>query len=185
MKKEINVIPIEWVKYEYDDKIIKSLNQPYDFGIYQIYGRHKAYGKDALLYIGEATDRTFSVRLKDGGRNDCDFNETTVEPLYLRIGRIVFDRSVNNLMKEQFTEFKSNWDDNIRMAERLLIATHPPALNKKIEFKLADFVKLKDHYLILNGGDYGDLLPEVSTIRNSYEFYGYFDTKENYLRNDE
>ena len=35
-----------------------------DYGLYQIYGRHLISGPDALLYIGEATQQTFSARLR-------------------------------------------------------------------------------------------------------------------------
>lgn len=44
-------------------------NHPYyegnDYGLYQIYGRHILYGSDALLYIGKATKRSFSVRFAE------------------------------------------------------------------------------------------------------------------------
>ncbi len=35
-----------------------------DYGLYQIYGKHILCGKDTLLYIGEATEQTFSTRFK-------------------------------------------------------------------------------------------------------------------------
>jgi hypothetical protein len=43
-----------------------------DYGLYQIYGRHVLGNCDALLYIGEATDQTFSVRFQqhDGWLKD-------------------------------------------------------------------------------------------------------------------
>lgn len=77
-----------------------------------------------------------------------------------------------------------NWNAMIDIAEKLLIRAHSPALNKQgttglfldDELKRGEKTnsskeKMVQHYLILNWGEYGSLLPEVSTLRNSYRFW--------------
>jgi hypothetical protein len=188
MKQEVNLITITWEVHEFDLEIIRTFNRPFDYGIYQIYGNHNAYGKDVLLYIGKAVDRTFAVRLQDGQRNNdggrvnYDFVESTIVPTHIRLGHISASKSPQDIEKHNLIEYKENWNNNINVAEKILIATHPPALNLQLGNRLKD-INFNEHYLILNGGNRGALLPEVSTIRNCYEYYDFFD--QHYLRNDE
>jgi hypothetical protein len=182
MKKEVNIIIISWELHEFNIEKIKTFNRTFDYGIYQIYGKHKAYGREALLYIGKAEDRTFATRLQDGGRIDSDFNYSTIEPTHIRLGYITIDNSDLANKKYNLEQYKlnENWAESIKVAEKLLIATHPPALNKVLGHKWQDF-NFDESYLILNGGDYGDLQPEVSTF--SVEFCDFFDNY--FLRTDD
>lgn len=172
MKTEVKIIIISWELIEYNLDTIKSLTRPIDYGIYQIYGRHNSYGKDVLLYIGKAESRNFATRLQDGGREVYDFKECTIEAKYIRLGYISMTDDPSDIEKYQLVEYEKEWEKNISIAERILIATHPPALNKQLAHRLAD-MKFEDDYIIINWGDYGDLLPEVSTLRNSYKFYDF------------
>jgi len=40
-----------------------------DYGVYQIYGPHIIYGKNVLLYIGQAAKETFSQRFREHRNN--------------------------------------------------------------------------------------------------------------------
>ncbi len=54
------IIHIDWENNFSVDKVIKDRSGKDDCGIYQIYWKHPIYGPDSLLYIGIATDRSFS-----------------------------------------------------------------------------------------------------------------------------
>ena len=160
----INIINLSWEKIIYSEAEIQKLSNPHDAGLYQIYGYHPAYGNDSLLYIGQAS--TFSERLK--GR--FEFSESCAIPDSIRIGRIC-----NAVEKENIF----NWDLNkreelISIAEKMLIKSHAPAFNKidntgLFSETLKEFDKID--YIILNWGEFGKLLPEISTFRYSYRFY--------------
>jgi len=168
--ERLEIITIYWDKVEF--KASDDYRQKWDCGLYQIYGSHYAYGQNSLLYIGKAAN-TFSERLLHNDRLWGDFLETTVSPDTIRLGRLV--KHNNDKNKETLQE--KNWNKYIDIAEHILISTHTPALNSQLTHKLSQLdVKYKDkgeNYLILNLGDRGSLLPEVSTFRNSYLFYGY------------
>ena len=58
------VINIHWEgPFSLSEAVSSLSNDKIDYGIYQIYGRHPVYGNEVLLYIGKASERTFSVRL--------------------------------------------------------------------------------------------------------------------------
>ncbi|MCO5239538.1 MAG: hypothetical protein M9904_05735 [Chitinophagaceae bacterium] len=169
--EELIIIPIVWEKIPFDTTT--ALGKKSDSGLYQIYGRHNAYGRDSLLYIGQAG--VFSQRLLYEERFFKDFLETTAEPDSVRIGRIV---KANSKKSETIPEENNPvWNDLINWAEKLLIATHTPAFNSQLDHKLYgildNWINDKKHIVVLNFGDRGCLLPEVSTFRNSYAFYEY------------
>jgi hypothetical protein len=179
MKETVNVIVVHWdEKIPYNKQNVLALNKPHDYGIYAIYGEHYAYGKEALLYIGMAQERKFCERMNDGDRVYYDFEESTIVPTYMRLGFICKpeDGKAINIMGME--DYENNWKSNIAIVEKILIATHTPALNRRLSNKLAD-QKFNEDYLIINKGDFGSLLPEVSTIRNSYKYY---DFQDNYLK---
>lgn len=178
-KITVEVIVIDWEKIDFNTAENQHWKES-DAGLYQVYGNHNSYGKDSLLYIG-LTQNTFSGRLLNDDRLLGSFLETTVEPKSIRLGRIVKRNKYKETKAPE--ETPENWRRYIEVAEEILIATHVPALNSKLGYKLSDLEKYnkedddKDkkhhHYLIINWGDRGCLLPEVSTIRNSYRFYDY------------
>lgn len=168
MKKEVEIIVIEWERVEF--KSNQGLNKQTDIGLYQVYGNHNSYGPNSLLYIGQAQS-TFDQRLLNDSRLWGDFLESTIEPEYIRVGRIVKSNSELGVK----TEEEDHLNDYINIAEHILIATHTPALNSQLDYRLGRLTdKYKDrNVLIVNLGDRGKILPEVSTIRNSYLLYEY------------
>lgn len=175
MKETVNVIIIHWEKIPFSRENILNLNKSHDHGIYSIYGDHYAYGKESLLYIGKAQDRTFAIRMTDGDRDYYDFEESTAQPKYIRLGFITKGYHQDENERYNVAEYEANWKNNIAIAEQILISTHSPAFNKDLRNRLSQ-VKYPEDYLIINKGDYGSLLPELSTIRNSYKYYNFIDT---------
>lgn len=172
--EQLIVIPIYWEIADF-----KSTNEhckEWDRGLYQVYGRHNAYGQDCLLYIGKTFDQTFSQRLLNDKRIYADFLETTISPEKVRLGRIAKNNKSEN---ERIDEENNNatWRSYINIAEHLLIASHVPALNSQLDYRLSSlsdkYIANKKHVLILNLGDRGDIAPEVSTFFYSYEYYDY------------
>lgn len=164
------IIPISWEKIEYEKVCTHGKNT--DAGLYQIYGRHHAYGPDSLLYIGQAGN--FSERINEK-RWFNDFLETTVEPDFVRLGRIA---KSNDKKAEVLAEEDGKlWSEFITLAEKLLISTHTPAFNSQLDYKLSgtlqNWTTNGRQIIVLNFGDRGSLLPEVSTFRNSYTYYTY------------
>ena len=106
-------------------------------GLYAIYGPHRLYGKDVLLYIGETSD--FRSRLKKhhaSWLHWCDSRDV----------RIAFAEHSGPDRKD---------------IEELLIAAHLPACNGSSLNALMRPDKFKDLH-VLNLGYALDLLPELS-----------------------
>lgn len=165
-KKHLNikVINILWEKIPFDFEIIKTKNSESDFGLYQVYGKHNVYGQNALLYIGQSNIQKFSNRLKDR----WEFIESSCIPKFICLGKIVKSKNASEPFEYEINE----WEKIINIAEKILIKTHTPAMNKQDVTGL--FNKEQDeNYLILNWGDYGKLLPEVSNLRFSYKYWDY------------
>jgi hypothetical protein len=157
----VKIVNIQWDVIPFNQAEIAQLNTKKDKGVYQIYGRHNAYGKNALLYIGQADN--FSVRLK----NRYEFVESSATPTMIRVGRIVTSTVAGESLDFDITE----WDHIINLVEELLIRAHSPALNQKNNKGLAEHEILENCIHVLNWGDFGDLLPEVSTIKNSFKYW--------------
>jgi hypothetical protein len=120
------------------------------FGLYQIYGPHPVYGNQQLLYIGKASARSFAVRLAEHGwiHGTRDTSQVSVY-----IGRLCGSETPDNKV----------WEEEIDLAERLLIYAHfPPYNTQKWLIRPSD--KL-EHVHVLNWNQYRDLLPEVSGLR--------------------
>ncbi len=167
--EEVNVkiINIYWDKIDFsekDDRLarfneIDSMNKEKDYGIYQIYGNHQAYGRDVLLYIGKAQDQTFAARFN--GAYKWQHIGSTSTPTSIRLGRIVLQK-----------ENHDNWNAQIELSETILIKGHSPALNQKENKGLFSKDGIAGcHYLIINWGDYGQLQHEVSTLGTSEKYW--------------
>ena len=89
-----------------------------DYGLYQIYGTHILSGKDALLYIGQATRQTFSRRFRQ--HEEWLVHEQDVA---VYVGRI-YDRRRHT---EQ--DLWKSWESEVQLAERLLIYKYSPHYN--------------------------------------------------------
>ena len=126
-----------------------------DFGIYQVHGRHPIYGPDTLLYLGKAERRSFGVRLKEEGWAAWQEDNGTVA-FYL--GRLSGSETPDAAV----------WNEHISRAERLLIYAHRPAHNSAGLNTNNDPSVGSLH--ILNWGNRGGLLPEVSGSRWSSRF---------------
>lgn len=159
----MTTIVIEWTKFAYNEEQIKKLSTSNDYGLYQIYGWHPAYGKNALLYIGRSVGQPFAKRLYER----WDLIETYFAPHTIRVGRIVKDNKQTNSVDSP----KPTRSELIRLAEKLLLHTHAPALNKQDISGLLNIKNENDHIHIINWGDFGTLLPELSTYRCSYKYW--------------
>ena len=133
-----------------------KLTGPTDYGVYQIYGCHSVYGVDTLLYIGKASQQTFAKRLKQEG--DWIFHQD-FERLTIYVGRCSGWGG---------TPPEADWEEQIDLAEKLLILAHMPAYNAQKGIDRDD-PRLQELH-ILNWGCYRSLLPEVSGWRHTSKF---------------
>jgi len=138
-----------------------KLNSGDDYGVYQIYGTHPVYGKNTLLYIGKAASQTFGMRLK---QHDKWLYNQDSEQITVYTGRI----GSNTPNKDW-----ERWEDIIDIAEKLLIYVHQPAGNSS-NIKSVGEIPIDTH--VLNWGDHGLLLPEVSAFRYFADDETYFPT---------
>ena len=163
----INCINITWETIDFNDEKIKEIKiNKINFGFYQIYGHHPAYGKDALLYIGQASD--FFTRLN----KRFEFLESCATPTSIKLGRITTSRKSidESNVNTPFCDFDRN--ELINTIETILIKTHTPAFNKTHNSSMFSKEGINNkHYIILNWEDFGDLLPEISTLRFSHRFW--------------
>ena len=93
-----------------------------DYGLYQIYGRHILYGTNTLLYVGLATEQTFSQRLLEHSREwlESDQDDRDRE-IYL--GRI-YHRG-----RHSKNDSWLSWKQDVQLAERILIHKYSPNYN--------------------------------------------------------
>lgn len=95
-----------------------------DYGLYQVYGRHIIYGRNALLYIGMTTDQTFSQRIGDHGKQWLDEDQDKKD-VKIYVGR-VYDPK-----KHSKKYGWRSWKRDIRRAERILIWKYSPNYNSR------------------------------------------------------
>jgi len=89
-----------------------------DYGLYQIYGRHILGNRDALLYIGEATEQTFSARLRQ--HESWLVHEW---PVRIYVGRIYLPR------RHTDRDGWATWKADVLLAERIIIYKYSPHYN--------------------------------------------------------
>jgi hypothetical protein len=89
-----------------------------DYGLYQIYGRHILGSRNALLYIGEATEQTFSARFQQ--HESWLLHEW---PVRVYIGRIYSPR------RHTERDHWATWKADVLLAERIMIHTYSPHYN--------------------------------------------------------
>lgn len=92
-----------------------------DYGLYQIYGRHVLGDRDALLYIGEATEQTFSARFRK--HESWLVHEW---PVRVYIGRIYSPR------RHTDRDGWAMWKADVLLAERIMIYTYSPHYNSNL-----------------------------------------------------
>lgn len=145
-------IHIDWDgPYKWSDiKAGKALREPADYGVYQIYGGHPVYGGSALLYIGLAAEARFGDRISAEDRWPDNRDAGRIE---VHVGRLL----------QPPIPSRDDWKQQIRLAERLLIYAHSPAMNTQKNLSTLE-AHLRDVH-VLNWGKHRDLLPEVSGAR--------------------
>jgi hypothetical protein len=122
---KINLIQIHWEgPYKLND-LSTLTNDEYDYGIYQIYGKHPVYGKDVLLYIGKASNQTLGKRISQ--ENWLDTNDSNNNKIY--VGRL----------HGSYSPTKKQWTKEFDLAERFLIYVHKPAYNARSISSLPEF----------------------------------------------
>lgn len=155
----LKVYHLIWKKYGWDEfKGAKFLEKKYR-GVYQVYGTHSVYGKDVLLYIGKTTDQNFSMRMDTEQHWDFAANHYN-EFSHVHLGMLmpIDDANIN--------EFQSIITD----IESLLINAHSPAYNASGIKGLKDH-DLKNEFIVVNWGNYGLMLPEVSTLKFTNKYW--------------
>jgi len=117
-----------------------------DYGLYQIYGKHILVGKNALLYVGQAAEQTFSKRFRQH-YNDWLKHERGCR-IYL--GRIDTDPTKNKKWQK--------WHEDITMAEATLVYKYTPNYNSSLK---QDYPKLTpSRILLIHKGNRGKLQPK-------------------------
>jgi hypothetical protein len=155
------VIHLQWSgPFTWEEK--DKLTGPEDYGVYQIYGCHPIYGSDVLIYVGQANKQTFSVRL----------NQERWWPAHHDFQRLSI--YVGKCHGWEGTPSNEKWEEQIDLAEKLLILATKPAENARKGIDYNDPRLCGLH--ILNWGNYRSLPPEVSGRRHSSEF----DVETNY-----
>lgn len=149
-----DIVHIQW-SGPYPFARLTEFVGPSDYGVYQVCGKHTAYGPAALLYLGKAQEQAFGTRLLQEGWAGWQEANGTVE-FYL--GRL----------SGSATPPDPVWSDQISRVERLLIYAHLPAHNASGLHHNNDPEVGSLH--ILNWGERGCLLPEASGARWSERF---------------
>jgi hypothetical protein len=130
-----------------------------DCGIYQIYGNHPIYGSNSLLYIGIATDQSFSKRIsahKKDWLKDPDLGSVTIF-----LGDVYKQRGKVYKESEDFSN--EDWEIITKQCEQLLIYALGPVYNSQNKQSIQEEELRELH--ILNWGDRGNLYPEISGDR--------------------
>lgn len=154
------IIHLQWVGPFTLAQALAYTDRRTDYGVYQVCGPHTSYGPDALLYIGQAARQTFGTRL---GQESWRGWQETNGSVHVFLGRLHGSE----------TPLNNQWNAQIDWAERLLIFAHRPAHNAS---RLNRRTAVMQTCHVLNWGDRGRLLPEVSGAR----FGGRFAHIENY-----
>jgi hypothetical protein len=94
---------------------VRALNDKQDYGLYQVYGNHRIYGENVLLYLGKANQQTFAKRLP---QHD-DWFEWADAELKFYVGRFGNSNNVELI----------DWEEQIDFAEGELIGYCQPAWN--------------------------------------------------------
>lgn len=164
-------ISLHWTgPHSYND--VSEMDEDHDFGLYQIYGIHPVYGVDTLLYIGLANGNTFGSRFRNADRVFMNDDNAPWEDngcgIRIHTGRIHRENTVP-------TPTDHTWGNWITVAERLLIHAHSPTWNSSSIATPPNGnvgrIRYRDVH-ILNWGQFGLLLPEVSGARYTEEFFG-------------
>ena len=113
-------VTIEWEGPFTIEEVLTMNDQHDDYGLlYQIYGKHRIFGENSLLYIGRAQYTTLGARLKQHFTKWLDEEEG----VWIRIGRIA---------DEDYEDKPSDcpdWSELLTNVEALQIYWHSPPQN--------------------------------------------------------
>lgn len=145
-------IKIKWEGPFNQSEILNSDNEKgkQNYGIYQIYGNHKIYGKNVLLYIGKAQAQTFGIRIPQ--HIDWFYWEDIELKFYL--GKIC--KHDNEIDYEDYED----WDKQINCAEKTLIHYCQPAWNSS-GLNTNSSTDYFEEFIIFNFGKKIDLPDEI------------------------
>jgi len=132
--RDFEIITLDWVRLPIDEV---GPDQP---GLYQVYGDSAIYGRDCLLYVGQAS--SLAVRVDQ---------HLTVSPVTR-----VNNRGIRVALCDRTL---------LDVAESILIATHKPSMNAEYIHQPKAPEATCRPYLIQNHGDRGALTLQVT---NSY-----------------
>ena len=172
------IINLHWRgPHSYND--VLKMDEDHDYGLYQIYNTHPVYGNDTLVYIGRA-NAGFGYRFGQQDRiwmNDDNAPwENNGERIRIHTGRI-------HVQDNEDPPSDKMWKNWINLAERLLIFAHLPAWNGQLVTGRPKGGVGRINYRnvhVLNWGQYGLLLPEISGARHTREDRSVF----NWLNDD-
>ena len=139
---------------------VRAMEEADDYGIYQYYGAHPVYGADTLVYLGKANGQTFGSRFRQAEYNwtgEQDGWENNEARIRIHTGRI-------HVTRQEKLPGIHKWGKWIDQAEYLLICAHSPAWNGQYVRNRPNSPSYDDVH-VLNWGQYGRLLPEVSGAR--------------------
>jgi hypothetical protein len=127
-----------------------------DYGLYQIYGKHILCGLDTLLYIGQASQQTFSRRFKQHQRKWL----ASEENIRIYLGR-VYDPQ-----KHSKADNWKSWEEDIDLAEKILIYKYSPNYNQRCLGSRPNLSRYETVCLIHRGGKHK--LEEQDNAPNDY-----------------
>lgn len=160
---EKHEIHIEWEGPKYLEDLPDLQDDNLDYGIYQIYGGHPVYGSSVLLYVGKAAEQTFGKRIsQEGWEHNRDG-----ENIEIYVGRLSGANTPEN----------DDWNEEIALAESLLIYAHKPAFNSSSIRNVRK--KELEGVHVFNWFSHRDLMAEVSGLRwsppDEYDEYASYD----------
>ncbi len=144
------LIHIVWTGPHYFESAPEFFNAEIDFGIYQIYGSHPVNGSDVLLYIGRARGGSLGWRIL---QHEPWLKNHGLDSVTIYLGRL----------SGESTPSDDDWNEQIDVAERLLIYAHQPLLNE--HNTLGSWGAEIKYLHVCNWGRRAQLLPEVSGVR--------------------
>ena len=125
-----------------------------DYGLYQIYGKHILGDRDALLYLGEATQQTFSARF----RQHQVWLDNEWERVRVYLGRMYMRG--RHTAKDDW----ASWRTDLLRAEQVMIYKYSPHYNSTHIAEKPLLLHLKKFVLIHDGNRHRlhrrDIIPD-------------------------
>lgn len=137
---KIKKIEVVW-EGPFSTEEVTRMNSTSDYGIYIVFGPHKVYGLETLLYIGKSEQRTFGVRMLE------HLNEDWFGTEQIYIGRLGGETLPTD----------SDWSEQIDYLETKLIQYCLPSWNLS-KFSSASTKSFGEAFII-NGGPGNKIFP--------------------------